>query len=268
LDDFMTETLLLSRYKLDTFLTCQRRFHLRFRRQLPWPDRPLADRWAEGRERGEQFHRLLERHFLGLTVTAEAIEDVELRRWWSLFQRSLFQRHVKLPEGETHPERSLTVPVGRHVLNGRFDLLILSPTGAHIFDWKTGQPRSEADLGHDWQTRLYLAMLAEGGAALGHVYQPDQIAITYWYVNDPAAPRTIRYNPAWHEQNWTDVQAIVGQIDAALVQDVWPLTDDLAHCRQCAYQAYCGRQEAGEAVPDESDEATDEANFFLEPEIP
>jgi CRISPR/Cas system-associated exonuclease Cas4 (RecB family) len=263
LDDFMTETLLLSRYKLDTFLTCQRRFHLRFRRQLPWPDRPLADRWAEVRERGEQFHRLLERHFLGLTVTAEAIEDVELRRWWSLFQR-----HVKLPEGETHPERSLTVPVGAHVLNGRFDLLILSPTSAHIFDWKTGQPRHEAELRHDWQTRLYLAMLAEGGAALGHTLQPDQIAITYWYVNDPAAARTIRYNPAWHEQNWADIQAIAAQIDDALAEDAWPLTDDWSHCRLCAYQAYCSRQEAGETTREESEEAPDETDLFLEPELP
>lgn len=259
----MTETLLLSRYKLDAFLACQRRFHLRFRRRLPWPNRPLTDRWAEVRERGEQFHQLLERHFLGLTVVAEAIEDVELRRWWSLFQR-----HVKLPEGEATPERSLTVPIGGHVLNGRFDLLILSPQSAHIFDWKTGQPHSEADLRHDWQTRLYLAMLAEGSTALGQTYEPEQIAITYWYVNDPAAPRTIHYNQAWHKQNWADIQAIVIQIDAALTQDTWPLTEEWAHCRHCAYQAYCGRQDAGEAITNDLEEVTDEADIFLEPETP
>jgi RecB family exonuclease len=175
---------------------------------------------------------------------------------------------VKLPAGETHPERSLTVPIGEHVLNGRFDLLILSPDTAHIFDWKTGRPHSEAELRQDWQTRLYLAMLAEGGAALGHTLQPDQIAITYWYVNDPAEPRTIRYNLAWHKQNWADLQALVAQIDEALVQDTWPLTDDWSHCRQCAYQAYCGRQEAGETAPTESEEAADETDLFLEPEIP
>ncbi len=259
----MSETLLLSRYKLDTFLICQRRFHLRFRRRLLWPNRPLADHWAEVREQGEQFHRLLERHFLGLPVVAEAIDDVEVRRWWSLFQR-----HVKLPDGKAYPERSLTVPIGGHVLNGRFDLLILSPHSAHIFDWKTGQPHSEADLRHDWQTRLYLAMLAEGSAALGHSVQPDQIAITYWYVNDPAEPRTIHYNQAWHTQNWTDIQAIAAQIDAVLTKDNWPLTDDWAHCRQCAYQAYCGRQEAGETVKDELEELPDDTELLLEPEIP
>ena len=259
----MSETLLLSQHKLNTFLTCQRRFHLRFRQRLSWPNRPLADHWAEVRERGEQFHRLLERHFLKLPVVAEAIDDVEVRRWWSLFKNN-----VKLPAGETYPERSLTVPIGGHVLNGRFDLLILDPDSAHIFDWKTGHPRSEADLRHDWQTRLYLAMLAESGAALGHTLQSDQLAITYWYVNDPQAPRTIRYNLAWHTQNWADIQALTAQIDAALAKDDWPLTDNWSHCRQCAYQAYCSRQEAGAPVTHEIEEVDDEATLILEPDSP
>ncbi len=266
----MSETLLLSRYKLDTFLTCQRRFHLRFRRRLPWPNRPLADHWAEVRERGEQFHRLLERHFLGLPVVAEAIQDVEVRRWWSLFQSN-----VKLPDGKAYPERSLTVPIGEHVLNGRFDLLILSPNNAHIFDWKTGQPHSEANLRRDWQTRLYLAMLAESGQALGQqALSPDQIAITYWYVNDPAAPRTIRYSQSWHTQNWADIQEIIAQIDNQLAQDDWPLTDDLSSCRQCAYRAYCGRQEASHQnaretiAEEEPEEEAGEPDLFLEPESP
>jgi CRISPR/Cas system-associated exonuclease Cas4 (RecB family) len=248
---------------LETFLICQRRFQLRFRRQLPWPDRPLTDHWAAVRERGEQFHRLLERHFLGLPVVAEAIEDGEVRRWWSLFRH-----HVKLPEGKVHPERSLTVPIGEHVLNGRFDLLILAPDNAYIFDWKTGRPHSEADLRHDWQTRLYLALLAEGGMALGHNLRPDQMAVTYWYVNDPTAPRTIRYNQTWHAQNWADIQAVVAQIDESLAQDEWPLTDDWSHCRRCVYQAYCGRQEAGETVKDKPEELPDDADFLLEPETP
>ena len=259
----MTETLLLSRYKLETFLTCRRRFHLRFRRRLPWPDRPLDSHWATMRERGEQFHRLLERHFLGLPATAETVQDVAVRRWWSLFQS-----RVKLPEGEAHPERSLTVPIGEHVLTGRFDLLITDGHNAHIFDWKTGKPQNEADLRHEWQTRLYLALLAESGSALGQALQPDRSAITYWYVDDPAAPRTIRYNQAWHAQNWADIQATVAQIDDALAQATWPLTDDWSRCRRCAYQTYCGRQEAGAAIVDEPDELADEADLSLEPALP
>jgi CRISPR/Cas system-associated exonuclease Cas4 (RecB family) len=154
------------------------------------------------------------------------------------------------------------------VLNGRFDLLVLSSNTAHIFDWKTGQPRSEADLRHDWQTRLYLAMLAEGSAALGQTLQPEQIAITYWYVNEPAAPRTIRYNQAWHTQNWADIQTVVSQINAALAENNWPLTEEWAHCRHCAYQSYCGRQEAGTTIAEPSEETADESGIALEPELP
>ena len=261
----MSETLLLSRYKLDTFLICQRRFHLRFRQHLPWPNRPLADRWAEVREQGELFHRLVERHFLGLPIVAEAIPDVAVRRWWSLFQN-----HVTLPEGTAYPERSLTVPIDGHVHNGRFDLLILSPDTAHIFDCKTGKPRSEAELRHDWQTRLYLAMLAEGSAALGQTVHPDQIALTYWYVNDPAAPRTIRYNQACHTQNWADIQAVVSQMNRALADDNWPLTDEWGNCRRCAYHAYCGRQKSGApiTVTEATEESPDESDLNLEPELP
>lgn len=261
----MDESIILSRYKIRSFMACPRQFQLRTLRRLPWPAPPLDERSETVRARGEQFHRLLERHFLNLPVRPQAIDDAEVRRWWLLFQNS----GLRLPDGQLHPERSLTIPVGRHLLNGRFDLLITSST-AHIFDWKTGRPRDEAELRRDWQTRLYLALLAEGGPALGHPFRAEQIAITYWYVADHTTPRTIRYNEAWHKQNWADIQAIVAQIDDRLAADDWPLTDDWSHCRQCAYQVYCGRQAAGEAIIDASEEMPEPGKeaLFLEPEMP
>ncbi|MCP4424745.1 MAG: PD-(D/E)XK nuclease family protein [Chloroflexi bacterium] len=262
----MTETLTLSRYRLATFLACQRRFQLRYLRRLSWPAAPLDERLETIRTRGEAFHRLLERHFLGLPISPETIADVEVRRWFSLFQNSGLQ----LPAGERFPESRLTIPVNEHFLNGRFDLLIRHDNVAHIFDWKTGRPQTVANLRRDWQTRLYLAMLAESGQALGQQLDPDQIAITYWYVNDPAAPRTIQYNQTWHKQNWTDIQEIVAQIDAQLAQDEWPLTDDLALCRPCAYRSYCDRQDQDteRTITEESEEEIRETDLFLEPNLP
>ncbi len=261
----MTETLTLSRYRLAAFLTCPRRFELRFLRRLPWPAAPLDARTETARQQGDVFHQLMERHFLGLPIIAEAIQDTKVKRWWSLYQSS----GPKLPDGEAYPERSLTVPVGKHVVNGRFDLIILHQNSAHIFDWKTGRPQSEANLRRDWQTRLYLAMLAESGQALGTRLDPNHISITYWYVNEPDVPRTIHYSQTWHEQNWGDIQEIVAQIDAQLVQDEWPLTEDLDACRHCAYQAYCGRHEAGQAnVEAGTEHENDAANLFLEPDLP
>ncbi len=264
--------LLLSRARLEDFLACQRRFalNLGLPRRLPWPPAPLAEQAEEGLTRGQAFHQLLERHFLGLPVTPELVGDEQVRRWWGAFLRS----GLRLPAGRPLPELSLTVPVAGHLLYGRFDLLILGnedghPT-AHLFDWKTGKARHEADLRQEWQTRLYLAMLAEGGRALttdGRVISPEHISLTYWYASQPESPRIIHYTAAWHAQNWAEITLLVTHIQAALTLGEWPLTDDLNHCRACSYQSYCGRQQAGQASfapPEEPEE--NEADWLLEPE--
>ncbi|MBK7177911.1 MAG: PD-(D/E)XK nuclease family protein [Chloroflexi bacterium] len=272
----MSQSLLLSQGKLEAFLACRRRFYLRSLRRLPWPAAPLGDESEEALARGQQFHRVMERHFLGLGIAPEEIDDGRVQHWQRQFQAS----GPAIPDGQLLPEHRLTVPVGRHLLLGRFDLLVVGEADgrafAHIFDWKTGKARREADLRQNWQTRLYLALLAEGGGALraqggnGRSLSPDRVSITYWYAAEPDTPRTIRYTSAWHAQNWADIQAIVAQIDAALAQDNWPLTDDWDECRRCAYQVYCGRQTAGHdpltaTEEEESDELTD---LSLEPQTP
>ncbi|MEM7112930.1 MAG: PD-(D/E)XK nuclease family protein [Chloroflexota bacterium] len=257
-------TISLSRFKLTTFLECQRRFQLRFLERLAWPLEPLSETVERSMARGQAFHQLLERHFLGLPVNVAALADGRLREWWFALQQS----GIQLPNGRYLPELDLTTPLlqteeGMFLLNGRFDLLIVGTENntpfAHLFDWKTGLPRPESELRHDWQTRLYLAMLAESGSAIlgTPALSPDQIAITYWYVSEPDEPRTIRYSQAQHDTNWADLQAIAAQISTAHASNDWPLTDNLTYCRHCAYQAYCGRQEAGRinlAPPDEDEE--------------
>jgi RecB family exonuclease len=207
---------------------------------------------------------MLDRHFFGLPVEVNENGDRVVRVWWLAFQSS----RMALPHRRALPELTLTIPLAGHLLNGRFDLLITNKQKAQIFDWKTGRPQPEQRLRHDWQTRLYLAMVAESGADLGADFAPENISLTYWYVSEPDAPRTIAYDSAWHAQNWSDIQQLVAQIEAQLVVDEWPLTDDLGECRLCAYQAYCGRQEAGtaELVLDEDTEEL--VSLQLEPNIP
>lgn len=265
--------LLLSRTKLATFLTCQRRFQLRYVARRPWPELPLPEADEERLGRGQQFHQLLHRHFLGLPVESAAIADRAVRGWWLTFEKY----KPALPHGRTLPELTLTVPIGEHLLHGRFDLLVIGKENgrplAHIFDWKTGRPQEETDLRHEWQTRLYLALLAEGGQALWGEEEValEQISITYWYVNEPDKPRTIRYDQAWHSRNWAEIQAIVSQIEAQLAEvTIWSLTEDWAQCRVCTYQALCGRQESGHPATGVSDD--DELDItletVLEPELP
>jgi hypothetical protein len=288
----MDDALTLGQNKLTTFLTCQRRFYLRYRARLPWPEPPLPAEQEEALSLGQQFHQLLERHFLGLPVEEALGENGRLRHWWSQFQN----HPPDLPPGKRLPEVSLTVPLGSvtgdrysvigersPMLVGRFDLVVLGETkegapAVHIYDWKTGRPQPLAELRQSWQTRLYLALAAEGGRALFSVTSgqdsvdsdklivksgqlaPETVELSYWYVNAPDEPRTIGYSQAAHEQNWTELTAVASQIMAGIKEEkgvfphqplaiglpdpLWPKTEDWSHCAFCAYQAYCGRQGA------------------------
>ncbi len=256
--DMIQRTLSLGRSSLETFLICRRRFRLRIVDRLPWPATPLDGDTETAVANGRAFHQQLERHFLQLR-TDSAPADPALRQWWQAFQHS----RLPLPDdARLLPELSLSVPLGSHHLVGRFDLLAISVSPddgryrAHIFDWKTSRPRAEATLRSDWQTRLYLALLAEGSQALfdddgATGIAPDDISITYWYVREPDTPRTLHYSSAWHADNWAELAGLLAQIDGELADEssaAWPLTDQLSHCRDCAYQVYCGRQAAGTAV--------------------
>ena len=264
----MNKTLLLSQARLSAFVTCRRRFYLRYLQRLPWPDLLLETSLRPAIERGQEFHKLLERYFLGLPVDPASIRDGQLRTWWQRFMESDFP----LPPGRRLPELRLTVPAGPHFLIGRFDLVIVDSAHehpfAHLYDWKTSRPRPTAELQEAWQTRLYLAMLAESGTSLTEgqvILHPDQVALTYWYVDDPLQPRTIMYTQDQHAQNWSEIQALVADIEDSLQQEHWSLTDNWSHCRTCAYQVYCGRQEAGTL---ERTLAEELAEYEFEPDFP
>lgn len=279
-------SLTLSQQKLTTFLTCQRRFYLRYRANLPWPEPPLPAEQEASLQLGQQFHQLLERHFLDLPVAEWLGENGRLRHWWSQFQ----SHPPDLPPGRCLPEIGLRVPLGDEqgtVLVGRFDLVVLGQTAAgeaavHIYDWKTGRPQPLAQLRRSWQTRLYLALMVEGGQSLFHGtsaagrVSPEAVRLTYWYVTAPDEPQTISYSQAAHEQNWAELTAVAAQIQAQITAETskqpaapWPKTEDWSDCAYCAYRAYCGRQQAvtnqiDQAHDDEPD-PTETAVWELEP---
>lgn len=235
----MTRTISLSQHKLSDLLDCHRRFQLRYLEQLPWPIEPLYDRDQETRELGQRFHQVLQRHFLGLPVDEDIAGDPQLRGWWQIFQ----DKGPQNPSGRLFPELTLTVPIGRHLLTGRFDLLVLGERQVQIYDWKTdAQPLNRAKLQEALQTRFYLALAAEGGSALRQAVQPEQISLNYWYVNAPEEMVTINYSQDSHAENFAYLKEAISELDRLIAAGGdWPLTDDLAQCRRCAYQVYCDR---------------------------
>ena len=259
----MPQSLTLSRARLADFLACRRRFQLRYEQLLPWPAGPLESNAARALTRGRQFHQLLQRHFLGLPVDESLKEMPELATWWRLFR----SQGPKLSAGRRLPELSLTVPIDRHFLTGRFDLLVVDDEGHHIFDWKTeSRPLSPAALRVDLQTQVYLALAAEGAPAVLGPISPEAISLTYWYATDPPVVVSLTYSRDWHTENWAFLVELAAEIEQELAgREQLPLTDDLAQCRRCAYQAYCGRFMESS---DLADWQSSESPARLEPNLP
>jgi CRISPR/Cas system-associated exonuclease Cas4 (RecB family) len=259
----MKPALVLTRAMLETFVICQRRFQLRYLESVPWPITSHKPAPEEARRLGEKFHQMLHRHFLGLQKPVTADLEPELARWW----RAFLGWEPSLPAGGRLPEFTLTVPVGSHFISGRMDLVVITNDSIHIYDWKTGMRVSPKEqLWTDMQTRLYLTLAVEGAEAIGSSVDPDEVSLTYWYSTKRPTAVTLDYDDERHRQFWQGFREVVDQIDSMLsVSGKWTLTEDLLHCRRCAYQIICER-EAGSPELDKWE--FNEPESEIEPEWP
>jgi len=238
----------LGRAKIYDYLICSRRFQLRYVEQLPWPIVRQDAKGERSRRLGQQFHTILHRHFLGIPLNIEELAEPDLARWWQQFR--LFESRI--PPGLKKPELTLTVPIGGLSLTGRFDLLVDTGDGIHIFDWKTNsRAKSTEQLRQDLQSKIYLALVAESGDVLGRTIRPEEIILTYWFVTDPPVEVSIVYGRREHAENWSYLKFIAGDVEERLAsQDSWPLIDALDECARCAYQIPCGRVQTGRTPGD------------------
>ncbi len=252
-----------NRSTLADYLSCQRRYQLRYFEERPWPVASPAGQEEYARVSGERFHQLIHQYFLGLPVEDAQIGDSQLLSWWRRFKAY----EPDLPDGDRLPELSLDVSLGKHRLNGRIDLLILSAEAAHIFDWKTtSRPKSPIQLGQDLQSKIYLALVVQAGTILPKPVNPDRLTLTYWYANDPSSSITVPYSQLEHRKNWQELQSIAAEIaNHEPGEGEWTKTLDLKQCERCCYQILCGRSTA---TQDLSGWADAEVGFSLDPEMP
>ncbi len=254
----------LSQGHLNLLTTCPRKFQHLVLDQLsvpPSPDLQAALDW------GNRFHLLMQQRELGLAIAPLAQEDGELADCLQAFEQTapdLFlpaadpRRGMELLRESEH---SRSLPFDNYLLTVVYDLLILYPDRGEIFDWKTYlKPRDRATLATDWQTKLYLFVLAETQQTLTPILAPEAISFTYWFVraSDPAAPSSTQpakpqpkpqairftYNRDLHEQTRQELTALCQQLT------VW-LTDPLPNlpqvppasplCAKCPFAVRCQR---------------------------
>ena len=166
------QPLVLTQSALRDFAECPRRFQLRYLQQLPWPQAPVYGDTAVATTRGREFHRLLERHFLGIPTDEDVLSDPVLRGWWT----SICAERPGVPR-----RSALAGARADHPRRRSFPQWPFRPTDC-LGNRRQGDgtplrlenqpPAARKSCSHDWQTRLYLGMLAQSGSALTEGERP------------------------------------------------------------------------------------------------
>ena len=215
----------LSQGHLNLLEICPPKFRQSYLTQassLPNPETEDKQTW------GKRFHLLMQQRELGLPIDSLLQEETELDR--SL--KALIQAAPELLNQNNNQKRaaehSLTISFGNYLLTVIYDLLIAEEDRAKIIDWKTYlKPQNRQQLARNWQTRLYLYVLAETSE-----YSPEQISMTYWFVKLPTKPQshTFYYSDRLHQQTKQDLIELLTNLDRWLQDDK---SDSFPHHNSC-----------------------------------
>ncbi|MGK7905933.1 MAG: PD-(D/E)XK nuclease family protein [Synechococcus sp.] len=152
-------------------------------------------------ERGKQFHQLLQQQEMGLPIQALIEADPDLSRYFQAFASC----PPPLIEGQRRSEYPLAMPFQGVQLYGIPDLLVEASDRAQIVDWKTYRRSLDlAVLQSDWQTRLYLFLLAET-----RNYAPEQLSMLYWFSEQPSQWVEVSYDADTHAQNGATIRGLL-----------------------------------------------------------
>jgi hypothetical protein len=234
----------LSQGHLNLLQTCPRKFQHVYLDQLSVP---VPFEQQERLNWGDRFHRLMQQRELGLPIHELSGIDPPL----SQSMAALFQTAPELFEPNREQfrqsEHRRTLPLQNYLLTVIYDLLILQPQQAQIFDWKTyARPPHSRWLAQHWQTRLYLFVLAETSD-----YAPEQLSMTYWFI-EADCDRTIQpeclkftYSAALHQQTKRDLSQLLDRLtdwQQQYPEQDFPQVSESSHaCETCNFAVRCQR---------------------------
>ncbi len=234
--------------RLEVFTKCARKFYLQYLAQRYFPPRHDMPTQAQATQlaQGTLMHKYMERALRGVDMAAlTACAPTPIREW--LEDAYLFV--TQLPAGERLVECTLSMPFDDTYLTARYDLIALTQDGqATIVDWKTSaNPTPAARLRQRMQHVVFPYVLVESGL-LGapSTVEPSQVEMVYWFTTDPLTPVRFAYSRAAHQQNQTQLQAMVRAIKARTTEADFPKVEDSPHnrrhlCAFCSYMQHCER---------------------------
>jgi DNA helicase-2/ATP-dependent DNA helicase PcrA len=235
------EGVVLSASDIDTYRTCPLKY--KFARVFRIPQEPTIHQRF-----GIMLHQVLERfhaHEAGAGGLPELLglldsgwrrggfgDTEEERQLRGKAATALTRYHERFQGAQARPvwfERQFTFKLGPHLLRGRVDRVDLLPGGEYeLIDYKTGRPKSAAQLADDVQLSLYAVGAREA-------WSLEASRQAYYYLLDDekvTVPGEDRDRAEWIREVATDVA------EGILSQGFEP-TPSFTACSICDYRLVC-----------------------------
>lgn len=186
----------------------------------------------ENMQWGSQFHLLMQQRELALPIDSLLTTNSELELAFKALIAANPYLQEQNPDIWREAEHSRSINQDNFLLTVIYDLLIAKSDQAIILDWKTyRQPRQEKTLREDWQTRLYLFVLAETSE-----YSPEEIQMVYWFVKS-GKPKsvTLQYDSQKHQKTKKDLTILLNELTKWL-SEYLQFSSKLPHQINCEHK--------------------------------
>ncbi|GAB1544121.1 PD-(D/E)XK nuclease family protein [Scytonema sp. NUACC21] len=241
-----SQLLRLSQGQLNLLERCPRQFQHTYLEQLHSPSNPEHE---QRQTLGSRFHLLMQQREMGLPIDSLLKEDAQLQSWMTAFADAAPEILTPAPNIQIfrESEHYRTLQFQDYLLAVIYDLLIADDRQAQILDWKTyPKPPNKQRLEQNWQTRLYMYVLAETSD-----YIPENISMTYWFVQSEGKPQSIKfiYNTFQHQQTANRLNQLLNRLRYWLERynqgEQFPQEPvGSKACDYCQYTTRCNRSQA------------------------
>src|SRR4051812_20141547 len=231
--------LVLSATDIETYRTCPLKY--KFARVFRIPSEPTMNQRF-----GILVHQVLERwhggtdgpglpELLGLLEAGWRRggfgDSEEERQFRAKATQALVKYHDRFREDDGEPvwfEKAFAFRLGPHLLRGRVDRVDRLPDGGYeLIDYKTGRPKTPAQLREDVQLSLYAVGARES-------WQLDAASQSYYYVLDDEKVPVERSD---EDRDWI-TETVFSVAEGILGQGFEP-TPSWAACSMCDYRIAC-----------------------------
>jgi hypothetical protein len=184
---------------------------------------------------------------MGLPINNLLQADPQLQNWMTDFSKIAPEIFITNIDNQTfrESEHYRTLQIGDYLLTVIYDLLIADQNQAQILDWKTyPQPPKSETLAQNWQTRLYMYVMAETSN-----YLLENISMTYWFVQSKGQTKKIKflYNEKEHQKTAEELDQLLNNLTKWIKDYEYNISlpqikESQKICESCQYAVRCQRQ--------------------------